>query len=94
MIGAPLRQSTRCLNIAPTERLFMSENEFEFLNPTEDEAHITRRLGRSVASVWPKLPPDVQEIIVQRAIMVFDEDETVQLHEQIRDYLGKYAGKV
>ena len=43
MIGVPLRQSTRCLNIAPTERLFMSENESEFLNPTEDEARITRR---------------------------------------------------
>lgn len=60
----------------------------------EDEEHILRRLGGSVVIQWDSLPKDVQEKILKQAIFMHDRHQTVQLDQQIEDFIEKYKGSI
>lgn len=65
----------------------------KFLRYDADEAHIVRRLGSAVVSLWNELPEQEREKIAQRALSVFDEYQTVQLDQQIRHFIREHAGE-
>lgn len=65
----------------------------EFLHAAEEDEHIVRRLGAAAVSLWPTLPPDVQEALLQKSLSVLDKYQTVQLDQQIRGFIEKNAGK-
>lgn len=67
--------------------------ERKILRYSNDEAHIVRRLGAAVVSLWDELPKAEREKIADRACHVFDEYQTVQLNEQISVFIREHAGE-
>jgi hypothetical protein len=58
---------------------------------TEEEAHIVRRLGWAVIEQWTVLPDDVKRRILEQAVFVHDQYQTVGLKEQIEGFIRKYT---
>lgn len=65
----------------------------KFLHYNDDEAHIVRRLGAAVVSLWNDLPDAEREKIASKALSVHDDYQTVQLNEQIRRFIRDHAGE-
>lgn len=63
------------------------------LTYSEDDAHIVRRLGAAVVSLWHNLPEAEQEKILQKSLSVIDVHQTVQLEQQVRAFIRENAGK-
>ena len=67
----------------------------EYVNYTDDEAHIVRRLGAAFVSLWPDIPEDVREKVVRKSLKVIDSYQGgAQLDEQVRDFIAKHAGEL
>ena len=60
---------------------------------TEEEVHIVRRLGWAVVEQWAALPDDARARIVEQAVFVQDQYQTVQLKEQVEIFIRKYTGE-
>ncbi|RYG31893.1 MAG: hypothetical protein EON93_12175 [Burkholderiales bacterium] len=58
----------------------------------EDEEHILRRLGGAVVALFDTLPEDIQELLVEQATHMIDRHQTVQLKQQIENFIAKKAG--
>lgn len=57
----------------------------------ESEAHIVRRLGWAIVEQWDNLPKAVRENLIEQAISINDQYETVELKQQIEAFVRKYA---
>ena len=67
----------------------------EYIHYTDDEAHIVRRLGAAFVSLWPNIPEDVREMIVEKSLKVSDSFQGgAKLDEQVRDFIAKHAGEL
>jgi len=67
----------------------------EYIHYTDDEAHIVRRLGAAFVSLWPNLPEDVREQVVEKSLKVNDSYQGgAQLDQDIRDFIAKHAGEM
>ncbi|RWE99953.1 hypothetical protein [Mesorhizobium sp.] len=58
----------------------------------EDEAHIIRRLGWAVVLQWSSLSQDARERLREQAVFTEDDHVTVQLNEQIKDFIKRHKG--
>lgn len=68
----------------------MTERNLKY---SDDEAPIVRRLGAAVVLVWNDLSEEQQNSIVREAVFVFDEKQTVQLEQQIREFIRSHVGE-
>jgi hypothetical protein len=52
---------------------------------------IARRLVTAVVSHWAKLPPDIQQLLLNEASLAFDaRTQTTGLHAQIKAFIAKH----
>jgi hypothetical protein len=57
--------------------------------PSEDETFV-RRIGSAVLTLWPSLPPEMQEKILAEANQVWDREYNVPgLHAKLEAYVKR-----
>ena len=67
----------------------------EYVHYTDDEADIVRRLGAAFVSLWPNIPEDIREQVVEKSLKVIDLYQGgAELDEQVRDFIAKHAGEL
>jgi hypothetical protein len=69
------------------------DSKTKILRYRDEEAHIVRRLGAAVVSLWHELPETEREKILKRSLMVIDAYQTVQLESQILIFIEEHAGE-
>ena len=57
----------------------------------EGEEPLVRRLGAALVSQWNDIPQDVQDSLIERAILVMDEDQSEHLAEQLRRFIATHT---
>jgi hypothetical protein len=72
----------------------MSSSEDKLLIYFEDEEHIVRRLGAAVVSCWADLSKVARKKLLARASMVFDDQETDHLEQQIAKFISAHAASL
>jgi hypothetical protein len=72
----------------------MSNNNEKLLIYFEDEEHIVRRLGAAVVSCWADLSKVARKKLLARASMVFDDQESDQLEQQIATFIAAHAASL
>lgn len=66
----------------------------QFKYPSEDETYV-RRLGSGLLSVWPSLPPELQQKILAEAAIVWDREYGVsQLPQKLETFVKRHPGRV
>jgi hypothetical protein len=60
----------------------------------DDEEHIVRRLGAAVVSCWVDLAEDVQNRLLARAAVVFDDHESDHLEQQIVKFIAAHSASL
>jgi len=55
----------------------------------EADEHILRRIAGSVLVMWPELPKDLQDRLMNQASLIEDRHFTVQLRQQIEIFVDK-----
>lgn len=61
----------------------------------DDDDHLARRLATAVLLQWGSIPTDVRERITRQAGLIEDRaSETVQLREQIDDFIRRHVAPV
>jgi hypothetical protein len=66
----------------------------QFKYPSEDETYV-RRLGSSVLSVWPSLPPELQQKILYEATLVWDREYGQSgLPQKLETFVKRHPGRV
>lgn len=69
-----------------------SKRQFKY--PSEDET-LVRRLGSAVLSVWPSLPPEMQQKILSEAVNVWDREYNVgKLPSKLETFVKRHPGRV
>ncbi len=58
----------------------------------DDEEHLVRRLGAAVVSCWVELPEAIRVRLVHQAKRVIDAHDSVELDEQIRQFIAEHDG--
>lgn len=69
----------------------MEDDDNKLLIYFENEAHLVRRLGAAVVSLWSDIPIGLQHKLIEQAERVFDENETDEFAWQVRQLLAHYA---
>jgi hypothetical protein len=55
-----------------------------------DELHVIRRLGRALVQRWALLPPELQELLVEQATFMEDEEQRVHVNDSIKAFIAKH----
>jgi hypothetical protein len=70
----------------------MSQDDYEHqLIYFESEEHLVRRLGAALVSYWSELPSGTQSELIERSIMVLDEDHSEHLAEQMKRFIAAHT---
>ena len=72
----------------------MKTSDEKLLIYFEDEEHIVRRLGAAVVSCWGDLSQNSRERLLARASMIFDDQESDHLEQQIATFISAHAASV
>ncbi len=69
----------------------MNDDDGQRLIYFEGEEHLVRRLGAALVSCWNEIPKDAQENLIERAILVLDEDRSEHLAEQLKSFIAAHT---
>ncbi|HEY2032333.1 MAG TPA: hypothetical protein VGH02_01470 [Rhizomicrobium sp.] len=65
-----------------------------FKYPSEEE-FLVRRLGAAILSMWPSLPPDLQQSILAKGLVVWDRERDVpKLAQKLETFVKRYPGRM
>lgn len=57
----------------------------------EGEEPLVRRLGAALVSCWNDIPSETQNKLLDRAMLVLDEDHSDQLSERMKQFVGAHT---
>lgn len=65
----------------------------QFKYPSQDETYV-RRLGSGLLSVWPSLPPELQQKILHEAAQVWDREYGQSgLSQKLESFVKRHPGR-
>lgn len=86
VMAAPAKVS---MNAGP---VLAPRNTFKY--PSEEE-FLVRRLGAAVLSMWSSLPPDLQDSILAKGLVVWDRERDVpKLAQKLETFVKRYPGRL
>ena len=69
----------------------MNDDDNHRLIYFEGEEHLVRRLGAALVSYWTDVPADARKKLIERAILVLDEDHSEHLAEQMKRFIAAHT---
>jgi hypothetical protein len=65
----------------------------QIMNVVPGDDHLLRRIAKAVVWQWEELPAEVQKLIHEQAVYMWDSDEAISLNEQLSNFIEKNKGK-